>query len=1608
VAGALVCSSSTATLTATGPGGTYQWYDAASGGNLLFTGASFTTPALVANTTYYVQTVNGSCISGRTPVTVTILSPPAVPTAPGASICAGNTATLNVTSPSGNYAWYDAASGGNLLTPGPVYTTPVLNSTTTYYIEYINSMGCASARTPVTVTVNAAPSPPTVSGTTVCPGSHATLTATGPGTLNWYDAATGGNLLFTGASFTTPALFATTTYYVDQTTTCTSARTAVTVNIVTLAYPQFKYASGTYCPTGPNAIPVINNPAGGTFSASPAGLVFVSTTTGEINVAASAQGTYTITFAGGGTCPVSTSMQVTITSTPNAQFSNAGPYCPSQMAASPVFPAGASAGVFSASPAGLSFVSTSTGQVNLATSTPGTYTITNTIPASGSCPASTFSSTITINQPVSVSAGPNQTVAAGTPVNLSGSITGGATTGTWSGGTGSFSNPNSLNAVYTPGTGETSATLTLTSADPPGPCGATTSQVTITFDTQPAAPTAAGTTVCPGNVATLTATAPGGTYQWYNAATGGTLLSTGPTFVTPPVNSNTTYYVQTTVGAATSTRTAVVVTVNTSPAPPSATGASACSGNAVTLTATGSAGTYEWYDAATGGNLLSTSNTYTTTVLTAPASYYVQSVVNGCPSTRVKIDVTITPVPAVTSSSTGSTCSGVAESYTITSNVATATYTWSRVAVAGISNPAVASQTGSAITETLVNTTNAPVSVTYVITPTAGSCTGASFNYVVTVYPAPAVTSASAITVCSGSNIGYTITFSSAAPVSFTWSRAVVAGISNSAISGQASPNIQESLFNTTNAPIDVVYVVTYQTASCSGLTFNLTVTVNPTPAVTSAGALNACSGVPLNYQITSGTTGTTFNWRRLAATGISNPAVSNQTANPITETLVNASVNPVNAIYLITPIINGCPGPVYELIVNVNPAVPTPVVYTNTPVCTGNAINLQSPAIPGATYNWSGPGGFTSTQQNPTISNVTSANAGTYSLFVTVNGCASTTVTADVVVNPPPVANAGKNQTVCTNATSVPIAGTVTGGTTTGIWTTSGTGTFNQPPDQLVNQYLPSAADQASGSVILTLTSTSKDNCNADTSTVTITFSAPSVTSAATANVCSGTALNYTITSDFPTATFSWSRAAVAGISNAAVSGQTSATITETLINTTNAAIQVPYIITPISAGCPGKPFTYTVTVNAIPAAPTVTSNSPVCVGSTLNLQTPTVVGATYAWTGPNGFTSSAQNPSISNVTAADAGGYSVALTVAGCTGPASASVNVLVDPQSTAHAGADQIVCPEVAPITLTGTITGGPATGKWTTTGTGTIASATSLQTTYTPSAQDISAGSVTFTLATVSNDNCAISTSQTTVKFQLLKAVTAGPDQSICSQSGAKLNGQVTIAGGGLWTSSGTGTFNPSASQLDATYYPSQADIAKGSVTLTLTANSPGNCYIPSDKLTVKFIPPPTVDAGGTVYVLKGQTITLTPKVSDPNVTYTWSPDIDISSATVADPVVTGSVDRTYTVTVVDSRGCVSSDKVNVIVSPLITIPNTFTPNGDGVNDQWNIQGLTAYTHATIDIFDRNGQKVFHSVGYGVPWDGTCNGKQVPYGVYYYIIDPKFDGLHVMSGYVTVIR
>jgi gliding motility-associated-like protein len=86
---------------------------------------------------------------------------------------------------------------------------------------------------------------------------------------------------------------------------------------------------------------------------------------------------------------------------------------------------------------------------------------------------------------------------------------------------------------------------------------------------------------------------------------------------------------------------------------------------------------------------------------------------------------------------------------------------------------------------------------------------------------------------------------------------------------------------------------------------------------------------------------------------------------------------------------------------------------------------------------------------------------------------------------------------------------------------------------------------------------------------------------------------------------------------------------------------------------------------------------------------------------------------------------------------------------------------------------------------------------------------------------------------------------------------------------------------------------------------------------------------------------------------------------------------------------------------------IVIPNTFTPNNDGINDLWDIKYLATYANCTVQVFNRWGQNVYSSLGYETPWDGTYKHSPLPTGTYYYIIDLK-TGAKPYSGFVAIIR
>ena len=198
----------------------------------------------------------------------------------------------------------------------------------------------------------------------------------------------------------------------------------------------------------------------------------------------------------------------------------------------------------------------------------------------------------------------------------------------------------------------------------------------------------------------------------------------------------------------------------------------------------------------------------------------------------------------------------------------------------------------------------------------------------------------------------------------------------------------------------------------------------------------------------------------------------------------------------------------------------------------------------------------------------------------------------------------------------------------------------------------------------------------------------------------------------------------------------------------------------------------------------------------------------------------------------------------------------------------------------------------------------------------------------------------------------------------------------------------------------------ADTIAYSITL-YTVNSLG-CN--SDTITKVYnvYPYPHVNAGPDRFVLEGGSILLETVTFANDPLYTWTPDLYLTDNRIARPrVVNPKTDMTYRLTVTGRGGCQLSDDVFVKLLKFPVIPNTFTPNNDGINDKWVISFLNTYPDNRVQIFTRSGKLVFESRGYNTPWDGTLKGKPLPFDTYYYIIEPG-NGRDPVTGYVTIIK
>jgi gliding motility-associated-like protein len=254
---------------------------------------------------------------------------------------------------------------------------------------------------------------------------------------------------------------------------------------------------------------------------------------------------------------------------------------------------------------------------------------------------------------------------------------------------------------------------------------------------------------------------------------------------------------------------------------------------------------------------------------------------------------------------------------------------------------------------------------------------------------------------------------------------------------------------------------------------------------------------------------------------------------------------------------------------------------------------------------------------------------------------------------------------------------------------------------------------------------------------------------------------------------------------------------------------------------------------------------------------------------------------------------------------------------------------------------------------------------------------------------------------TSEFEVTATVTliadAGPDTVVCFGDQVMLNG----SGGDEFTWSPEAGLdridvsNPVATVTDSVFY------------VLFTRELTEGCA-DRDTVFLSVHPDRGISTGKDTTVATGQTITLS-ATGGPFSAYQWLPVEGLENPAAQSTQATITTEISYTVTGTTEFGCSESDSMNILIATGLTIYSGFTPNGDGTNDFWDIDDIIFYPNATVKVFDRWGRLVFSSVGYADDqrWDGKYQGKDLPTGTYYYIIDLK-DGSEPYKGPVTIVR
>ncbi len=964
-------------------------------------------------------------------------------------------------------------------------------------------------------------------------------------------------------------------------------------------------------------------------------------------------------------------------------------------------------------------------------------------------------------------------------------------------------------------------------------CPNESNNIVITTTTTP---TISGTTPasrCGTGSVTLGATSSAGTINWYAASTGGTSLGTGTSFTTPSISTTTTYYVDATnAGCTTATRTAVVATVNSIPTISTTAPASRCGTGTVTLGATASAGTINWYAASTGGTSLGTGTSFTTPSISTTTTYYVDATNTGCTTaTRTAVTATVTTAASISTTTPASICG-------------TGTVTLGATASGGTLNWYAASTGGASLgTGTSFTTPSISTTTTYYVDATVSGCTTSARSAVVaTVNSIPTISGTTPASICGTGTVTLGATASAG---TINWYAASTGGTSLGTGTSFTTPSISTT----------TTYYVDATNTGCTTATRTAVVaTVNSIPTISTTALASRCGTgtVILGATASAGT----INWYA-ASTGGTSLGTGTSFTTPSISTTTTYYVDATNT---------GCTTASRTAVVATVTAIPTIATTTPASRCGTGTVTLGATASAGTISWYAASTGGTSLGSGTSFTTPSISTTTTYYAEAVNGSCISTSRIAVVAtIGTNLTATIDYNGSVCLKSNSVLTANT-SSGTAPFIYSWTGPSGFTGNT-QNVNI-------TANGNYALTIT----DNLGCSGSTTGFVYSefVPAVVSVST-TVCEGD--NITLTASGTNATsYLWS-------SNASNATTAAVTVTPGLPSST-------YIVTVTNnLGCTAS-VSSTINVTAKPTV-TISGGNTICQGFTTTLS-PTTGGT---WSSTNPTVASITNAGV--VTGLSAGTATFVFRSSATTCSSNASAPITVNGKPIVSVTGPSSIC-KLSTTQLS------PTTGGTWVSNNPTIASVTNAGV-----VTGLDQGTATFTF-TNSSTGC-VSNATTSITVDNNQGSTISGSNTVCVGSTTTL----TVSGnqGGTWASSNTSIATINASGVIT-------GVSSGNAIMTYSTSS-GSCSNQST-YAISVNPKIGVNITGANIICGQATTQLSPTTGG-----TWvSNNTTVASVTNAG-LVTGLTAGTATFTFTSSAGCASdaTPSVTVNAKPVITVPTS---------------------------------------------------------------------------------